>query len=132
MEVDLLARSGSTFDCDPSAIDSILGRRTIGASELRIDAGHSVNVTTASTPNSIAYSIQGNQEPLTLIVRRSPPVSEISQGLDQERLGRLLCQQQAWYDAQTQAALAAEQLLQLCEHQQQPWLHQANPTRTRR
>ena len=31
--------------------------------------------------------------------------------------------QQAWYDAEQRVALAAEQLLSLCEHHQQQWLH---------
>jgi hypothetical protein len=39
-----------------------------------------------------------------------------------DQLLRLLDQQQAWYDAQQQAARAAEQLLSLCEHHQQQWL----------
>ncbi|MCY2978433.1 MAG: hypothetical protein NTU79_07185 [Planctomycetota bacterium] len=42
--------------------------------------------------------------------------------LQRERLVRLLDRQQAWYDSAQQAANAAEQLLLLCEHHQQPWL----------
>jgi hypothetical protein len=42
--------------------------------------------------------------------------------LGRERLVRLLDRQQAWYDSAQQAANAAEQLLFLCEHHQQPWL----------
>ena len=114
------ARS-SSFDCDPCSIDVILGRRVVGDLNLRIDSGSSKHV-------DIRYATSGLQEPQTRIVRKSAPVFEIIQGLRQERLSRLLDQQQAWYDAQQKAALAAEQLLQLCEHHQQPWIQ--DPIRT--
>lgn len=111
----------SSFDCDPCSIDVILGRRVVGDLNLRIDSGNSQHV-------DIRYATSGLQEPQTRIVRKPTPVFEITQGLRQERLSRLLDQQQAWYDAQQKAALAAEQLLQLCEHHQQPWLQ--DPIRT--
>lgn len=125
----------SSFDCDPCSIDVILGRRIVGDLNLRIDSGSSIMPLTKPTlrPSSsqhvdIRYATSGLQEPQTRIVRKPLPVFEITQGLRQERLSRLLDQQQAWYDAQQKAALAAEQLLQLCEHHQQPWLQ--DPIRT--
>jgi len=123
----------STFECEASTIDSILGRCVLGDRNLRIDAGGS-EIPCAEQPLcsnfpkvEIRYATSGLQEPRTQIVRKKPPVFEITKGLQQERLRRLLDQQQAWYDAAQKAALAADQLLQLCEHHQQPWLH--NPIR---
>jgi hypothetical protein len=129
------ASRSSSFDCDPCSIDDILGRRVVGDRNLRMDYGVSDWPLTKPTrrPSSsqhvdIRYATSGMQEPQTRIVRKPLPVFEITQGLRQERLSRLLDQQQAWYDAQQKAALAAEQLLQLCEHHQQPWLQ--DPIRT--
>jgi hypothetical protein len=125
----------SSFDCDPCSIDVILGRRVVGDRNLRIDSGVSdwpltkpILRPSDSQQVDIRYAISGLEEPQTRIVRKPLPVFEITQGLRQERLSRLLDQQQAWYDAQQKAALAAEQLLQLCEHHQQPWLQ--DPIRT--
>ena len=120
----------SSFDCDPCSIDVILGRRIVGDRNLRMDSGSSVGPLTKPTLRpgdsqqvDIRYATSRLEEPQTRIVRKPAPVFEIMQGLRQERLSRLLDQQQAWYDAQQKAAVAAEQLLQLCEHHQQPWLH---------
>ena len=124
----------SFFDCDPCSIDVILGRRVAGDRNLRMDSGCSTRRTKPTLRPSdsqhvdIRYAISGLEEPRIRIVRKPAPVFEIMQGLRQERLSRLLDQQQAWYDAQQKAALAAEQLLQLCEHHQQPWLQ--DPIRT--
>jgi len=123
----------SAFECDALTIDRILGRCVLGDRNLRIDAGGSKSPYAEQPPCSnfpkveIRYATSGLQEPRTQIVRKKPPVFEITKGLQQERLRRLLDQQQAWYDAAQNAALAADQLLQLCEHHQQPWLH--NPIR---
>lgn len=124
----------SSFDCDPCSIDVILGRSFVGDRNLRMDSGSSARLTkpilrpSDSQQVDIRYAISDLEEPQTRIVRKQAPVFEITQGLLQERLSRLLDQQQAWYDAQQKAALAAEQLLQLCEHHQQPWLHTPNRT----
>lgn len=124
----------SSFDCDPCSIDVILGRSVVGDRNLRMDSGSSAALTKPTLRLSdsqrvdIRYATSGLEEPQTRIVRTPAPVFEITQGLRQERLSRLLDQQQAWYDAQQKAALAAEQLLQLCEHHQQPWLHTPNRT----
>jgi hypothetical protein len=124
----------SSFDCDPCSIDVILGRSVVGDRNLRMDSGSSTGPRKPTLRPSdsqhevIRYATSGLEEPQTRIVRKPAPVFEITQGLRQERLSRLLDQQQAWYDAQQKAALAAEQLLQLCEHHQQPWLHTPNRT----
>ena len=124
----------SSFDCDPRSIDVILGRSVVGDRNLRMDSGSSAGRRKPTLRPSdsqrevIRYATTGLEEPQTRIVRKPAPVLEITQGLRQERLSRLLDQQQAWYDAQQKAALAAEQLLQLCEHHQQPWLHTPNRT----
>jgi hypothetical protein len=128
------ASRSSSFDCDPCSIDVILGRSVIGDRNLRMDSGSSAGLRkptlrpSDSQHDVIRYATSGLEEPQTRIVRKPAPVFEITQGLRQERLSRLLDQQQAWYDAQQKAALAAEQLLQLCEHHQQPWLHTPNRT----
>ena len=40
----------------------------------------------------------------------------------EEQMEVAATKQQAWYDAEQRVALAAEQLLSLCEHHQQQWL----------
>lgn len=132
-------RKPSVFECDPATLDVILGRGKLGERNLRFDAAHleptskqSAACTQPSGPEAtsavdakagdIRYATSGLQEPLTRVVRKKPPTFEIDRGLQQERLKRLLDQQQAWYDEAQMAASAAEQLLQLCEHHQQLWL----------
>ena len=95
----------SSFDCDSSTIDVILGLSTNGCSKLRLDMPES------RLP-----------DPHLMESCRRPPCHTVDADFKRERLLRLLDRQQAWYDAAHQAALAAERLLSLCEHHQQQWL----------
>ncbi len=97
----------SSFDCDSASIDSILGLKTLGDRNLRIDRAE-------------PWRIQDLPAPLKPNCAHA--VLELDALLRRERLVRLLDRQQAWYDSAQQAANAAEQLLLLCEHHQQPWL----------
>jgi len=119
--------SKSCFECDPEALDSMLGisseiaSGTSGHRFLRLDQAHAFNGSHLST--AVVHV------PLEIVSAETQPefsgpewVSEVDEGLRRERLVRLLDQQQAWYDAAQRAALAAEQLLTLCEHHQQQWL----------
>ena len=90
----------SSFDCDPITMDWLLGVGSRSDIKLRIDM--------PETPAK-----QESSE--TKVSQWEPPRHT-------EQLLRLLDRQQAWYDAQQQAARAAEQLLSLCEHHQQQWL----------
>ncbi|MEQ1827698.1 MAG: hypothetical protein ABL921_17190 [Pirellula sp.] len=96
----------SSFDCEPSAIDSILGLRTIGDKNIRFDSPDS--------PNGKTKPGLGPVEP--------QPVVDVLLELRRERLLRLMAQQQALYEAEEKSAMDAEEMLQLCEHQQQLWL----------
>ncbi len=107
------ARS-SSFDCDPSAIDALLGVVSKSGIKLRIDMPEA-----AAKQESRETKDSRWGPPCYTESRWGPPCHT-------DRLLRLLDRQQAWYDAQQQAARAAEQLLSLCEHHQQQWL-QANP-----
>lgn len=110
----------SSFDCDPSAMDLILGLRGNGCAKRRLDIPESRLTELASTKLASTESQWG------------PPCHTGDADSKQERLLRLLGRQQAWYDAAQQAALAAEQLLLLCEHHQQQWLQpnqQSPPSR---
>ncbi len=108
----------SSFDCDSSAMDSILGLPTNGGIKLRLDMAEKRFEESSIEESRIEKS------------RWRPPCHTESNvlsldadaDLKRDRLLRLLAQQQAWYDAAQQAALAAEQLLSLCEHHQQQWL----------
>ena len=97
----------SSFDCDSASMDSILGLKTLGDRNLRFDRAE-------------PWRIQDLPAPLK--PNCSHTVLELDAMLRRERLVRLLDRQQAWYDSAQQAANAAEQLLLLCEHHQQPWL----------
>ena len=88
-------------------MDSILGLKTLGERNLRFDRAE-------------PWRIQDLPAPLK--PNCSHTVLELDAMLRRERLVRLLDRQQAWYDSAQQAANAAEQLLLLCEHHQQPWL----------
>ena len=102
----------SSFECDSSDMDSILGLRPNCKSLLRVD--------NAELPRSSHLRERVSQvyAPIELVM-------SLEQDLEfkRERLLRLLDRQQAWYDAEQRVALAAEQLLSLCEHHQQQWLH---------
>ncbi len=113
----------SSFDCDSSAMDSILGLPTNGGIKLRLDMAESRFVESRFVESRF-------EESRFVESRWGPPCHTESKVLrleadaefKRERLLRLLAQQQAWYDAAHQAALAAQQLLSLCEHHQQQWL----------
>ena len=157
------ARS-SSFDCDPSAIDALLGV----VSKSGIKANSRLKTTSVMQPLSGlsgrlsqresdftlppggSSEARGGYDPfcrspkLRIDMPEAPAKQESRDTKDSrwgppcytdsrwgppcytEQLLRLLDRQQAWYDAQQQAARAAEQLLSLCEHHQQQWL-QANP-----
>ncbi len=108
----------SSFDCEPSAIDSILGLPKNGSAKLRLDKAESRFV---EKPFMESRFMESRWRPRCHI---EPKVLSLVADADfkRERLLRLLAQQQAWYDAAQQAALAAEQFLSLCEHHQQQWL----------
>ena len=111
----------SSFDCDSSTIDGILGLTSVGQAKLRLDSPHlplrprsSIQYAQVYAPLDVVPAMRNNGESSGL---------ETDSMQAQTRLLRLLDQQQSWYDAQQQAALAAEQLLSLCEHHQQQCLH---------
>jgi hypothetical protein len=103
----------SSFDCEFTTIDSILGLRSIGNQRLRIDVPRT---TRAAETNAIDSNVCARG------------ITEIDVAIRHERLIRLLHQQQAWYDAAQQAAESADYLLKLCEHHQQPWIQSPGPT----
>ena len=122
----------SSFDCDSSAMDGILGLNSLASSDLRLDC--------PQLPLGPKNPIRESRvcTPLEFIAADRKPddswcLESDSMTRKQARLLRLLDRQQSWYDAQQQAALAAEQLLSLCEHHQQQCLpsnqqtHQAQP-----
>ena len=126
--------SNNSFDCDSSALDAILGLPPIGKAQLRVDKAE-------SRPQShLGKQPAQIHAPLSVVpaasssnARGSSPVGlelHADAEFKRERLVRLLDRQQAWYDAQQQAARAAEQLLSLCEHHQQQWLLSNQPTST--
>ena len=104
----------SSFDCDPSAMDSLLGVGSKNGIKLRIDM-----------PEAPARQ-ESRDTKESRLGQPSHTESRLGQPCYTDQLLRLLDRQQAWYDAQQQAARAAEQLLSLCEHHQQQWL-QPNP-----
>ena len=130
----------SSFECDGSAMDSILGLDTNlgthsqGGRNLRMDSPESSSV---PIPNLCRSSSQV-YAPIEIVLQgparsngparcngpdaASVPTYEIDADLSRERLIRLLDRQEAWYDAEIQAASAADRLLSLCEHHQQQWL----------
>ncbi len=103
----------SSFDCDSSDMDCILGLPTDGSIKLRLDKAESRIVESQIVEAQCRPPCHAESIVLSL---------DAEADFKQERLLRLLAQQQAWYDAAQQAALAAEQLLSLCEHHQQQWL----------
>ncbi len=108
----------SSFECDAAAMEAILGLTTIGDKHIRLDASQP----SAAPKTALFATAREHRHPLA-----QPPIvlpsSESQAEIQRERLMRLLEQQQSWYDAHQQAASAAEQLLSLCEHHQQQWLH---------
>ena len=113
----------SSFDCDSSAIDSILGLPTNGGIKLRLDMAESRIVEARLVESRLVKSrfIEARWRPLCHTESKVLCL-DADADFKRDRLLRLLAQQQAWYDAAQQAALAAEQLLSLCEHHQQQWL----------
>ena len=117
-------RIQSSFDCDSAAIDSVLGLCVLGDAKLRADTAECLK-----PPRSRALQVYAPIEivpkPRTGCDPNAPAQDlqwEMGSDLKRERLFRLLDRQQAWYDAEQQAAAAAEQLLALCEYHQQQWL----------
>lgn len=116
----------SSFECDSSAMDSILGLRPNGKPLVRIDNAELLRSTHLRKQGSQVYA------PIEVVLRdnsqsdgcSNPRVLRLEQDPEfkRERLLRLLDLQQAWYDAEQRVASAAEQLLSLCEHHQQQWL----------
>ncbi len=117
-------RIQSSFDCDSAAIDSVLGLCVLGDAQLRADSAECLK-----PPRGRALQVYA---PIEIVPKacsgrdlKAPAQDlqwELGSDLKRERLFRLLDRQQAWYDADQQAASAAEQLLALCEHHQQQWL----------
>jgi hypothetical protein len=117
----------SSFECESTAMDSLLGIRNNSHIKRRIDMPESRH---RPACHSQIYA------PLEVVQRDELSLDQVSRTkvislhqdaeFKRDQLLRLLDQQQAWYDAQQQAARAAEQLLSLCEHHQQQWL-QPNP-----
>ena len=117
----------SSFECDSCAMDSILGLCPLGNSMIRVDNAESPRRSHLHQRDTQVYA------PIEVVLTHNaqrdgcsnPRVLSLEQDPEfkRERLIRLLDQQQAWYDAAQRVALAAEQLLSLCEHHQQQWLH---------
>ena len=113
----------SIFDCEPTEIDSILGRTVLGDRFLRMDRPHQSNGHEDDGSNF------GQQEPPTkietLVQPKLTPLLEADfLAMERsERLARLLRRDQAWYDARQRAVQSAEQTLTLCELHQESWLH---------
>ena len=117
----------SSFECDSTAMDAILGLRPNGNFLLRVDNAELPRPSHLYNRDTQVYA------PIELVLAdnyqrdacSNPRVLSLEQDPEfkRERLLRLLDQQQAWYDAEQRVALAAEQLLSLCEHHQQQWLH---------
>ncbi len=101
----------SSFECDSTAMDSILGLRPNGKSLLRVDNAE------LPRPSHLRERVSQVYAPIEVVLSL-----ELDAEFKRERLLRLLDRQQAWYDAEQRVALAAEQLLSLCEHHQQQWL----------
>ncbi len=128
----------SSFECDALAMDAILGLNAIGEKSFRLDtpqpavtpkieAWRSPQAIDWASPKSSTTALPAEVYAPTEIVSveslHDPLSLETEPAMKRSRLLRLLDQQQSWYDAQQQAAFAAEQLLSLCEHHQQQWLH---------
>ncbi len=117
----------NSFECESSAMDSLLGVANNSQMKRRIDTGDSrcrpVCHSQIYAPLEVVQrgKVSQNQDLRTKVISLCKDAE-----FKRDQLLRLLDQQQAWYDAQQQAARAAEQILSLCEHHQQQWL-QRNP-----
>ncbi len=117
----------NSFECESSAMDSLLGVANNSHMKRRIDTAESLCRPSRQpqiyAPLEVVQrdKVSPNQDLRTNFIGLVQDTE-----LKRDRLLRLLDRQQAWYDAQQEAARAAEQLLSLCEHHQQQWL-QANP-----
>ncbi|MCY2984861.1 MAG: hypothetical protein NTY15_14660 [Planctomycetota bacterium] len=124
--------SSNSFDCDSAALDAILGLNPIGQRQWRVDSAESAPKShLGKQPAQVYVPLDVVPAASPSSVRGSKPVGPellADAEFKRERLVRLLDRQQAWYDAQQQAARAAEQLLSLCEHHQQQWLLPNQPT----
>ena len=124
----------NSFECDSSAMDSILGLRPNGSSLLRIDKAELPHpphlherVTRVYAPIEVVLTDSSSRDSC---LERNVLSLELDADFKRQRLLRLLDQQQAWYDTGQRAASAAEEFLSLCEHHQQQWLQTNQQTRT--
>ena len=126
-------RVQSSFECDSATIDIVLGRCVLGNAQLRADSAESRKPSQLTGRHSQVYAPMEVVPKATTLrngadthrkgtVQATDLQCELGSDLKRERLFRLLERQQACYDAEQQAAAAAEQLLSLCEHHQQQWL----------
>jgi len=124
--IEKMTRIQSSFECESAAIDTVLGLCVLGNAQLRADSAETLKPSQLTSRDSQVYA------PMEVVpkvnnrhngtVQANDLQWELGSDLKRERLFRLLDRQQAWYDAEHQAAAAAEQLLSLCEHHQQQWL----------
>jgi len=124
--IEKMTRIQSSFECESAAIDTVLGLCVLGNAQLRADSAETLKPSQLTSRDSQVYA------PMEVVpkvnnrhngtVQANELQWELGSDLKRERLFRLLDRQQAWYDAEHQAAAAAEQLLSLCEHHQQQWL----------
>ena len=124
----------NSFECDSSAMDSILGLPSNGSSRLRVDDAElprpphlHERATQVYAPIEVVLTDNSQRDDC---LKPNVFSLELDHEFKRQRLLRLLDQQQAWYDAGQQAVSAAEEFLSLCEHHQQQWLQSNQPTQT--
>lgn len=102
-----VARPGSSFDCDANQFDGLLGVRSLGDRNLRFDASD-------FSPDE---STKDSYPDRPLPTLASTPVPW--QPDKQERLMRIMDQQQRLYEAELSVRKQAEEMLMLIDYQQQ-------------
>ena len=124
----------NSFDCDSSAMDSILGLRSNCNSLLRVDKAELPRPSHLNKRDTQVYApievVLTDNAPRDSCLKPNVLSLELDPEFKRQRLLRLLDQQQAWYDAGQQAVSAAEQFLSLCEHHQEQWLQSNQQTQT--
>ena len=122
----------NSFDCDPATLDAVLGLKPCVKTKTRIDQSEkTLHSHLERRPAQVYAPLDVVPAVSSQCERRSTSTGTelaIDTEFKRERLVRLLDRQQACYDAQQQAARAAENLLSLCEHHQQQWLIPNRPT----